>query len=146
MATKFKRYSGTVKWAKVYEGQEDQKYGHYGLDFYPDDVEDFKSSGVQLQERTDEEGGVFFKLRRTPKKLIKDKVVDFGTPLVLDAEGEPFDKPIGNGSKVTVKIAVYDTVKGLGHRLEAVRVDEWVEYKKEEGASDGGPNTPKFPF
>lgn len=145
MATKYETFTGKVKWAKVYKGQEDEKYGHYGVNFYPDDVEAFKATGVQLQAKVDDDG-TWFQLRRKPKQLIRNEVVDFGTPKVIDAEGNLFDKPIGNGSTVTVKVAVYDTQKGKGHRLEALRVDEWVEYKKPEEVGTGGAATPKFPF
>ena len=144
MATKWSNHTGTVKWAKVYKGQEDPKYHYYSLDFYPDDVEAFLATEIQVEKREDEDG-TFFKLRREPKKLIKDKVVEFGPPDVWDADAQPFDKSIGNGSKVTVRVAVYDTAKGKGHRLEAVMVNEWVEYKKPEGEDDG-PRKPKFPF
>lgn len=144
MATQVFYFLGKTKWTKVYPGQEDQKYGHFGMDFYPDDLEAFQKTGVQLQERTDDDG-VFFKLRRTPTKLIKGKLADFGAPTVLDSNNQPFNQPIGNGSTVTVKLSVYDTVKGKGHRLDSVRVEDWVEYKK-EGQSTEAVNVPKLPF
>ena len=147
MATKFSNHTGTIKWAKVYKGQEDPLYKNYSIDFYPDDVEALLATGLQVQPRKDKETGeVYFKLRRDVSKLINGKVVEFGPPDVWDSEAKPFDKSIGNGSKVTIRLAVYDTAtKGKGHRLEAVMVNEWVEYKRPDGEEDG-PRTPKFPF
>lgn len=145
MATQFFYFKGSCKWAKVYEGQEDKKYGHFGLDFFPDDPKAFFATGVQLKERKDPETDkVFVQLRRKPSQLIKGELVKFGTPKVIDKNDQPFGNLIGNGSKVTVKIAVYDTVKGKGHRLEAVKVDEWVEFKK-DGPEAGG-DVPNIPF
>jgi hypothetical protein len=39
---------------------------------------------------------------------------------------------IGNGSKVKVSVAVYDTVKGKGQRLESIQVLDLIEYEKGE--------------
>lgn len=142
MATKFYKFTGKCKWAKVYPGQEDEKYGHFGINFYPANVEEFKATGVQLKPRQDDDG-TFFVLRRQPVKLIKGKLAELGAPVVLDSGNNAFNQPIGNGSTVTVEIAVYDTQKGKGHRLEKVRVDELVVYEK-PNSPEG--NTPKIPF
>jgi hypothetical protein len=55
-----------------------------------------------------------------------------------DGEEKDFEDPtrIGNGSTVTCKISVYDTQLGKGHQLEAVRVEELVEYVKTEGEAN----------
>lgn len=137
MATQFYYFKGKCNWARLYEGMEDEKFGHYGIDFFPEDNEAFKATGVQLQPRENEDGEVFYKLRRNPEALIKGEVVKFGPPKVVDKDNESFDKLIGNGSTVTVKIGVYDTRKGKGHRLESVRVEDLVVYEKdEEGESN----------
>ena len=151
MATQFYYFKAKAQWCRLYEGMEDEKFGHYGLDFFPDDVEAFKASGVQLQPRENEDGDIFFKLRRHPEALIKGELTKFGPPKVVDKDNEPFDKLIGNGSEVTVKIAVYDTAhKGKGHRLESVRVEDLVVYEKDgEDAAPKGEikgEVPTVPF
>lgn len=148
MATKFTNHTGTVKWAKVYKGQEDSEYNCYSLAFYPDDVDEFTETGTQLQPKKDEDG-TFFQLRRPVDKVIKGETVYFGPPEVFGPDTQPFNNLIGNGSKVTVRVAVYDYVygkkQGKGTRLEAVMVNDWVEYKK-EGETSSEPNKPRFPF
>jgi len=97
---------------------------------------------------------VYYRLRREPQKVIKGEPVLFGQPKVVvptgetTAEGipvvEPFTKLIGNGSRVTVKVAVFPAGKFRGHRLESVRVDEHVPYEPNSDAQK--PQTPDFPF
>ena len=47
---------------------------------------------------------------------------------------------IGNGSEVTIKVAAYSSVKGKGHRLEAVKVENLIPY---EGGGAVESRTPK---
>jgi hypothetical protein len=136
MASNIIYASGTAKWARVYESQMDTKYGEkFHLTLYPDkaSLATMKEAGCRLTFKEDEEG-TFVKVSRDNMKQFKDKLEKLGPPKVLDAGGNAFDKIIGNGSKVTVKLTVYDTVKGKGTRLEAVRVDEHVPY---ESANEG---------
>ena len=130
MPTQEMYFKGKAKWAKLLK--PDQKYGNYQITVELTDksLKEFVKSKLQLTIKGDNE--VTFK--RPPQKLIKGEMVEFGKPRVLSADGEPFPIEkymIGNGSDVTVKVMVYDTLKGKGHRLEAVRVDNLIEYKKE---------------
>lgn len=122
--------TGTCKWAKI--AKPDEKYNFYGLDLYLDQesIEKFDKSGLQLTKKAGEEG-IYISLKRKPQALIKGELVNFGPPQVLDADNAVFGGVIGNGSTVTCKVNVYDTAKGKGHRLEAVRVDTLVEYNKD---------------
>lgn len=149
MATETYYFKGKVKWAKVYPGQEKSKFGdRFTVDFYPDDVAAFVATGVQLVAKKDDDGAVKFQVRREPQKLIRGELVNFGPPQVLDKNNNPTTVAIGNGSTVTIKIAVYDTMKGKGHRLDAVRIEDLVVYNSEGGAGDGKPKgeVPKLPF
>lgn len=131
MATKVEYFSGECRWAKVYK--PDEKYGKYSIDVKVDDLPKFKSLGVKASDR---DGWVTF--RRDPEgKAWKDgKQIIAGKPLVVDAEGKPFDEIIGNGSEVTVKVETYTYDnkfgKGVAMRLESVRVDKHKPYVKEE--------------
>lgn len=140
MATKFIFVPGTVKWAKLYEHNADKAYENYSMDLYPtkDGQKLMESSGVQLRKRTDEDG-VFYKVKRPFTKVINGDLVEFGPPRVqIEEDGEfvDFEELIGNGSEVVAKIAVYDTRKGKGHRLEAVLINEHVPYEKPERLDD----------
>lgn len=129
MATNYIYLSGTAKWIKAQK--PDEKYNKYTLDLYLDETSkaNFEKSGLRLQTKTDETGS-FVKFSREHNKLIKDENVIFGPPKVLNPDGTDFAGLIGNGSKVTIKVAIYDTVKGLGHRWEAVRWDELIKYER----------------
>jgi hypothetical protein len=137
MATKTYYFTGTAEWAKVYEPVEaydKTKPKEFCIDVLLDDksFELFKQSGSQLRPK---ENRVKFKCPSTA--LIKGEVVHFA-PSVKDKDNEDFNDPIGNGSKVTVKVEVYDTRMGKGTRLAGVRVEELVEYEggKYEGDVD----------
>jgi hypothetical protein len=160
MATKYYYFTGKAQWSKVYPGQEDEEYDAFSIDVALDDWDNFTKSGLQLVVResgkpnkngnpykwyTGEDGIKYTSFRRKVHQLINGETVDFGEPKVLDKENHPFNKPIGNGSTVTVKVAVYDTRKGKGHRLETVRVEDWIEYKPEASDNAGG-TVPKMPF
>lgn len=139
MATQIVYLTGICNWAKLLE--PDKKYKYWGLDLYPDaqSLDKLKKSGAQLELRTDKEGkGPFVKLRRVQQKLIKSELVKNDPPNLLDHDNKPLPQEtlIGNGSKVTCKIEVFDTVKGKGCNLVTVRVDELVEYSKVEVDTD----------
>jgi len=138
MATKTYFWDGTVNWAKVYENQIDPKYKRWSVDFYPDKDTwpSVEESEVQCAVR-ESESGKFIKLGRRQSMLIKGEAVTFGPPAVFDDQGEPVTALIGNGSHVTVKVDVYDSAKGKGHRLQAVRVNKLVEYIPPQGDAPG---------
>lgn len=154
MATKFYSLSGIAQWPKVFEGMKDVDYDHYGLDIALDEpsIQTYKESGLQLVLKTsgelntkgkeikwftEEKGVKFLSLRRKDSQLIKGKTIHFGPPQVVDANGDTFGGPIGNGSRVTARVAVYDSAKGKGHRLEAIRVDELVKYERPDDVVEG---------
>lgn len=146
MATQYFYLSGKAKWAKLFK--PDEKYNNFQINLYLDkpSLELFDKLGLQLTKRKDDEG-TYVTFRRPPNKLIKGELVNFGPPKVMDKDNNPSDKLVGNGSEVTIKIGVYDTIKGKGHRLEAVRVENLVEFvptKKEEGP--GSFTAPTVPF
>jgi hypothetical protein len=130
MATTFLNLSGEISWANNLL-ELDTKYpsndgaGKYRLNLKIDDnsMGAYLASGLRLRPKD----GVY-SFRRPEFKVIKDEKVAFGPPKVI---GVPEGKLIGNGSKVTAKIVVYDTQMGKGHRLESVTIDELIEYVPE---------------
>lgn len=132
MASKVFYFSGKCKWAKL--AKPDAKYSNFGIDVYLDakSWDAFKKSDLQLKVKKDDDGS-YVSFKRPVSKLIKGELVEFGPVETLDAEGDalPDGTLVGNGSDVTCKVVVYDSMKGKGHRLEAVRVDTLVEYKND---------------
>lgn len=128
MPNKQYTYCGKCKWAKVFK--PDEKYGNYQIVLYPNkpSLKAYIKAGHQGEIREDEDGQYVI-FRRRPKVLTKKgDIWDKGPPKVLDADGEAFNKLIGNGSEVEITVEVYDTRKGLGTSLESVTVLEHVEY------------------
>jgi hypothetical protein len=134
------------------------KFNNYiiGLELDDPSKAELAASGSSLKART-WEGFSFVTFRRPTQKLIKQEVVQFQPPTVIDAQGQPLAKLVGKGSKATAKVIMYPTVKGQGHRLEAVQILELVEYvpqpKPEEQTQMPAPqgqtpaaNRPAIPF
>lgn len=138
-------FSGTTKWAKV--RKPDPEYNNYQVPVYLDEKSwvELRKAGLKLQTKQDEDGE-YVTFRRDHVKLIKGESVTFGPPKVLilkNGEYVPFDGLIGNGSKITVMVDVYETRKGPGHRLVTVGINELVPYEDKENQGDGSWDTNK---
>jgi hypothetical protein len=124
-------FRGEASWAQVFEPvdkykKEDGKEWKISLKLDDASQALFHESGCGL-EPSKKDGSYTF--RRPTRKLIKDKLVEYAAPLVLDKTNTATTDKIGNGSIVTVKVDIYPTRKGKGHTLEAVRVEELVPYE-----------------
>lgn len=115
-------FRGIAKWAKL--SKPDDKYHNYSVNIELDEQSQnaFDKSGLRIRPKVDKEDGkTYVRFRRS---------AEFGPPSVVDDAEKAFTQAIGNGSIVTAAVEVYDTkTMGKGHRLMAVRVDKWVEYK-----------------
>lgn len=129
MATQYLKFKGPCKWAKVFK--PDPKYNNYQIVVYLDDKtkEDYKKSGIQVQIKEDDDGE-YVVFRRPAMKLIKGEAVNLGPPVVEDKNSVAMTDAVGNGSLVEVTVDVYDTMKGKGHTLRAVRVLDHVKYER----------------
>jgi len=125
MATKQHYFTGIAKWAKVYT--PDTEYNNYSINVLLDEAsrKGFDASGIRVRPKVDKEDGKeYYRFRRSSEDDL---------PLVVDSQGEKFTSAIGNGSKVTVRVESYDTKRhGKGHRLMAVRIDDWVKYNPKD--------------
>jgi len=133
-------FAGEAKWAKVRE--PDPKYKNYSIDLKleGESLDLFDKFGLQLKVRKDENGDPWVTFRRPVEKLVKGELVQYSPPAVfLGDEIYPAPGLIGNGSKVVVKVIVYDTKKGRGHRLEAVKVTDLVAYGNTAAPDDVTP-------
>lgn len=127
-------FSGKSKWAKVYKpdgkfSPDDPKYS-IDVALSMEDFMKFKSFKVRNDGKP-EDGKMWVTFRRKSSE---------GKPTIVDKDGNAFDKNIGNGSDVTVKILIEDFEskkygKLVRSRLEAVRVDNLVEYVPEEAVA-----------
>lgn len=155
MATKIVKYTGTVKWAKLFptnvnKGFDDDDRGPFvSIDFSfddPDDVKAFKSEKTKKEFKDDEENGrSYVNFRRYVENLKYPNLGGF--PKVADKDNNrwPESVMIGNGSKATIWVQIYETKTGRkGTRLEAVRIEDLVPY--ESGSEkDMSPND-EIPF
>jgi hypothetical protein len=126
-------FTGTAYWARL--ASPDEAFGTKSykitVDLDKPSIKAFKESGLQLEPK-EGDGGFRVTFRRDTKKLNPDgEVTEYGPPSVFHADGVTKledDVLVGNESKVAVKVEVFDTAKGKGHRLHAVRVDELKKY------------------
>lgn len=137
MATKVYYFRGTCKYAKVYEPDEnfDKKTKSYKINMYLDDAswDLFDQSGIQLEKRLDKnEDTRYVIFKRAEFMMRKGNYEKLDPPSVINNDGESITDLIGNGSTVVCKVTVYDTLRGKGHRLEAVKVETLVPYDKVE--------------
>jgi hypothetical protein len=134
MATELYIFRGKAKWAQL--TKPDKEYDNFKINVYLDEDSRklFATSGLQLTPKTDEDGE-FVVFRRPNYKQIKKELVNFGPPEVVGADGQL----IGNGSEVAIKVIVYDSKKGKGHRLESVKVLNLVPYEGSNGGSSAAP-------
>lgn len=164
--TKWYTFEGTIKWAKVYEPDEFRGASNWTIDFYPKDEAEKKAitaTGIQGRFKEDADGNKFIRFRRSTKRSFDGgkTFTHFAPPVIYDrggnellkytdkdgndvrsyAEGESLKavgEPvmIGNGSRVALNIAVYDTAYGPGNRFESVKILDLVEYKKPDRSED----------
>ena len=95
-----------------------------------DTASDLEAAG--LKQSTDRAGNAkydepAFMFSKTAIRK-KDGVAN-KAPKLIDADGNPLDCLIGNGSNVTVKVRPYDSPYGTFAELVAVKVNELVEYE-----------------
>lgn len=154
------KLKGTAYWARVYEGNHDEYGGKefYKITLVPDDESwvKFNKSGLSLKPKEtgdDDELSVTFRRDVHAKSGIDKKgkpwTMGGGAPQVVDADGDEFNKLIGNGSLVEIAVDVYTVKAGpmkgkKGHRLDGVKVLEHVAYEApdDDEVEEGVPEVP----
>jgi len=126
-------FEGTARWAH-HLFSPDTKFDSVGLysvhlDLTPESKAKYLQSGIQVKPAIDKSDGkvyVRFSRRKAPWMSA------LTPPMVFDKTGQPWNPSviIGNGSKLKVKVVTWTGKKGVGHRLEAVQVQEHVPYEK----------------
>jgi hypothetical protein len=143
LTTKHFYFTGKASWPKVFSHYYDNYEGQkkWKITLYPDkeSIAALKEAGLRLRAKKDE-SGTSYTFSRPFTKDINGEIIEFDPPTVLNADNTPFtEKGIGNGSTVTLKVSVFDTRMGKGHRLDTVRVEELVPYVP--APKDEGPGT-----
>jgi hypothetical protein len=111
------------------------------LDLAVDDktAEDLKGQGITVGETVIDEQTIsnIVRFKRKVSKANGDKNTQ---PTLVDANKEPLDKIVGNGSKVNVMYKSYPWnfkgKTGIGLDLQAVKVLDLVEYIPQEEFAD----------
>ena len=152
MATTIHKFTGPVKWAKVYEGQIDKKFaegspsgGHWSVIMTLDDTQAKLYNALGLKNKAASEEDVQIdRIKRKDKASLEVGDATFrryekhpkrgllGAPEVTGVED---GTAIGNGSVCEASLEVYDYpapngTRGFAGRLVSLNVIELVEYVK----------------
>lgn len=156
MATKIVKYTGIVKWAKLFpknvnkeiiEADGTTKGPFASIDFSFDDPVDmkaFKAEKTKKEFKDDDNNGRSYVGFRRYVENNKYPALG-GYPKVADKDNNkwPEDVLIGNDSKATIWVQIYETKGGRkGTRLEAVRIEDLVPYERTEELN----NDSEIPF
>lgn len=143
MASKYLKLRGKVAWAKNLFTVDESKFGKFwSVILYPDEESKkaMKEAGIGLQpvKNSDFPGEDGYKFRCPVTKLIKDELVRFEKPPILNPDGTTLQLPegvfIGNGSIMELNVVAFETQKGegpVGHRLLSSTLLELVPYEKQ---------------
>lgn len=134
--TEFVYLKGKAKWVRH---TSVNPWGKWAMTLYPDEasydvIMKLKEEGLKNTMKKDEDG-YNLSFSRPQNKTMKGKVVAFTPPEILTKEGVPLrDTLVGNGSDVTVKLAVYQHGtpgggKAKAARWEALKVDNLVPFE-----------------
>jgi hypothetical protein len=155
----FVDFEGTAKFAKIFEHNRDMgenldegdqkrkilaEQGHYVLNVYisPETKKQMIEEGVPDKGlvgqlfKEDNEGNTFYKAKRPHFNPRIQGGKEMGPPVVMDAGDVDWDDQvlIGNGSKLKVRLDVWD---GKISTLHAVRVLELTEYVPDSSGLGG---------
>lgn len=131
--------SGKCKWVRV---DNPNQFGDYKFDLYPDSeslskIMQLKARGLKNVLKNTEDGPCM-SFKRPTRKLMRSQVINFGAPVIVDREGAPTTRAVGNGSDVTAKILIYEYTpqggggKGIASRWESLRIDNLVPFSNQQ--------------
>lgn len=149
--TEYHYFQGKSKFSRVLRPDLEYRNWTQTLILTPKSYEDFMKlkepkgdrAGV-LTECKKTEDGYVVTFKRPMEKTYQGKSQAFPPPLVLDADGQPWqeNRLIGNGSDLTVKVELYGYTapvtkkKGSAIRMVSVRVDNLIPYEMKKDFSD----------
>ena len=127
---------GKLSWVRCDKPDE---WGKWKATIHPtpaslEKIRELQAEGLKNVLKKDEDG-YFIAFSRPTQKMIKGKVVGLIPPSVVDENGAPFNKPIGNGSDGILKLEVYQHStpgggKAKAARLESVKVTNLIPFER----------------
>lgn len=138
------KLTGRVKWTnRLFNPDVNPTDGKasWSVDFYPDNQDilfTFQAQGMKNTIRKDDDG-MHAIYRRPTEKMMRGELVKFDPPKVTGPDGKAWDQNvmIGNGSKATVDLHIYEHNTPTGRkakaaRLEGVQITELVPYENKK--------------
>lgn len=123
MATQYVYLTGTTEYVNLAKPDKFEKYT-LGLRLDKESLATFKDLGLKIAIK---DKNLVYLNRRIQMQKMNGEVIEFGPPQVIDKDKNevPVDEysKAWTGAEVTAKVVVYDSSRGKGHRLEAVRID-----------------------
>lgn len=116
---------GKVSWLKAIK--PDAQYDCWSVQLHPnpDSLEllrDLQTRGIKNMMKKDEDG-YYMNFKRPVSKVYQGKIKTFAPPVITDKDGNPWEKPVGNGSDATLQIEAYEHGTPGGGKATALR---WV--------------------
>lgn len=149
----FVDFEGTAKFAKIFEHNRDMgenledgdqktkilsEQGHYILNVYitPETKKEMIAAGVPDKGmvgqlfKEDNEGNIFYKCKRPHfnPRINQGEGKEMGAPVVMDGDNQEWDDQVlvGNGSKLKVRLDVWDGKIVTLHAVKVLELEEFV--------------------
>jgi len=129
-------FTGELKWAQhlfkpdTYRGKSNWKATVVLDEESQAKFKTMQGEGVRLQMKDNTVG-----FKRPTEKKFSGEMKPFEAPAIYNSDGSAFEGMIGNGTKAEVTVQFYEYEfegdKGLGSRLESVKVLDLVVYDPE---------------
>jgi hypothetical protein len=114
--------SGKCRWVRI---ESPNQWGDYKFDLYPDPtslnkIMELKGRGLMNKLRNEEDGPCM-SFKRPAKKTMRNHEIVFGPPIILDKDGAPTLRAVGDGSDVICKLTIYPFKSPRGTPAVAAR-------------------------
>lgn len=126
-----------VKYAKVYQPDEQYPPAKWSVNIYPTDEDRHALQAHGVEFREDKDGDTFVVAKR---KTLTRSGAEQTPPRVVGPKKEAFTEPIGNGSVCNISVLIIDYTFQKKHGktvyLDALQVVNHVEYAPKEELFD----------
>lgn len=141
--TEFIYLQGKVNW---FRPKVPNKWNKWSAQIHLDDkgleiIRDLQSKGLKNQLKKDDDGYFLNVSRPVTKETASGKILSFKPVEVFDADGQPYDGNVGNGSDATLKVEVYQHATPGGGQAKAMRwvsarIDNLVPFQNERDLNE----------
>lgn len=118
------KFKGKVAWVR---GNQPNKYDKWSIEFYPereslDRIRDLQAEGVKNVIKKNDDNEYHLQISRPVQIEFRKGVKEPVQPPKITYQGQPYDKPVGNGTDGTVICEVYThRVPNSEKRAKAMR-------------------------